>query len=153
MNKTLLYRLFKAGAIPKDARSQIHKEGVVLSDEGIAGSVTFRNFRAPGRYSSWRRNWFSGSIVLTRKHFLAFSWSKPIIGVAWDDQRIKALNCSLEKKQILYIAFDASTFNEDWSGDVEIRFSTRLARSFLEAIKRKTPERPGSKGAISNRVN
>ena len=137
MNKTLLYRLFKAGRIPKDAVSQIRIEGVVLSDEGIGGSITFRNFRAPGQYSSWRRSWFSGSLVLTRKHFLAFRYSKPIIGVAWDDDRIKKLNCSLENKNTLCIQFDAATFHEDWSGEMEIRFSTALAHSFLNKIKRK----------------
>jgi len=136
MNKTLLYRLFKAGAIPKDVLSRIQKEGVELRDEGIAGSVTFRKFRAPGKYYGWRRNWFSGSIVLTRKHFLAFRYSKPIIGVAWDDQRIKQLNCYVKNKQTLCIEFDASTINEDWSGDMEIKFSTRHARSFLERIRR-----------------
>ena len=136
MNKTLLYRLFKIGRIPKDVRSQVLIEGVVLSDEGIRGSITFRNFRAPGKYSSWRRSWFSGSLVLTRKHFLAFHYSNPIIGVAWDEPRIKKLNCSVEKKNTLCIKFDASTFNEDWSGEMEIRFSTPLARSFLNKIKR-----------------
>ena len=129
--------MFKAGRIPKDAVSQIRIEGVVLSDEGIGGSITCKNFRAPGRYSSWRRSWFSGSIVLTTKHFLAFGYSKPIIGVAWDDDRIKALNCSLENENTLCIRFDASTFHEDWSGEMEIRFSTPLAHSFLEKIKRK----------------
>lgn len=101
MNKTLLYRLFKAGQIPKDAVNQIRIEGVVLSDEGIAGSIIFRNIRSPGRYSGWRRSWFSGSIALTRKHFLAFSYSKPIIGVSWDDPKIKELKCSVKGKHTL----------------------------------------------------
>ena len=137
MRKTLLYRLFGTGSIPDDALSQVRIEGVLLSDEGIGGSLTFRNFRAPGRYSGWRRTWFSGSLVLTRKHFLAFRYAQPVIGVAWDDEKVTKLNCSLEKKNTLCVQFDASTFEEDWSGDLEVRFSTPLARSFLEKIKRK----------------
>ena len=136
MNKTLLYRLFKAGQIPKDAVSQIRIEGVVLSDEGIPGSITFRNFRSPGRYSGWRRSWFSGSIALTRKHFLAFSYAKPIIGVSWDHPKIKELKCSVKGKNTLCVEFDASTFNAEQSGRIEIRFSTLKARKFLDQIKR-----------------
>ena len=109
-----------------------------MQDEGIAGSVTFRNFRAPGRYHRWRRTWFSGSIVLTREHFLAFQYSKPIIGVPWKDERMNALRCSLEDENTLCVGFDASTFHDDWSGDVEVRFSTPMAGVFLETIERNT---------------
>ncbi len=135
MRKTLLYRMFGIGQVPKDVRPQIHKEGIVLQDEGIGGSVTLRKFRAPGKRFSWKRSWFSGSIVLTQEHFLAFRYSSPIIGVSWDDDRIKSLNCFLENENTLCVEFDASTFREDWSGDIEVRFSTSLAQAFLEKIE------------------
>lgn len=137
MRKTLLYRLFKTGKIPKTARSQMLKEGVILQDEGIPGSITFKKFRAPGKYHGWKRNWFSGSIVLTRKHFLAFRYSEPVIGVAWDDDKSKKLECSIENRNTLCVKFEVSTFNEDWSGRLEIRFSTPMAQSFQREIKRK----------------
>ncbi len=40
MSKTLLHRLFRVGGIPRDARDRIRREGIVLQDEGIGGSVT-----------------------------------------------------------------------------------------------------------------
>ncbi len=134
MSKTLLYRWFGIGKIPSNALDQIRKEGVVLQDEGIGGSISFRNFRAPGRYSSARRTWFSGSIVLTHEHFLAFQYSEPVIGVSWEDHRIKSLDCYLEKEQTLCVEFDASTFHDDWSGNIKVRFSTPKARQFLQRI-------------------
>ncbi len=137
MRKTLLYRLFRSGEIPGDTRSQILKEGVILQDEGIPGSITYRNFRAPGRYSGWKRSWFSGSIVLTRKHFLAFAYSKPVIGVAWSEDKVKQLECTVEDRNRLCIKFNAGTFSQDWSGNMEIRFSTPHAHTFLREIRRK----------------
>ena len=134
-HKTLLYRLFRIGKIPKVVADQIQKEGVLLQDEGIGGSITFRNFRAPGRRHGWKRTWFTGSIVLTKDHFLAFNFSKPVIGLSWAEDALKELNCSLEKENILCVKFDASTFNEDWSGDVEVRFRTPLAKQILEVIE------------------
>ena len=135
MSKTILYRIFQLGKFPKNARDQIQQEGILLQDEGIGGSVTFFKFRAPGKSYGWKRSWFSGSIVLTQEHFLAFQYSKPIIGVSWDNDKIKKLNCYLENENTLGIEFEASTFNDNWSGNIEVRFSTPLARSFLEIIQ------------------
>jgi len=136
MSKSLLYRILGIGKIPKEAVAQIQKEGVVLQEEGIGGSVTFRNFRGPGRRHGWKRTWFTGSIVLTREHFLAFAYSRTIIGVSWVDDKFKALKCSLESNDLLCVEFDAATFNDDWSGDMEMRFRTPLAARFVEVINR-----------------
>ena len=136
MSKTCLYQLFKIGQIPKNYLSQIQREGVVLKDEGIGGSVTYRNFRAPGRYHGWKRSWFTGSIVLTREHFLAFKYSETIIGLAWNESHINQLNCSLDNENTLAVSFDASVFQNDCSGQITVRFSTLLAREILENIQR-----------------
>ncbi|MEJ7848655.1 MAG: hypothetical protein WKF92_11275 [Pyrinomonadaceae bacterium] len=48
MSKTFLYRFFGIGGIPTNVRAEIEREGVVLFDEGIRGTVTYINFRAPG---------------------------------------------------------------------------------------------------------
>ncbi len=137
MGKTLLYRLFGLGGIPREVEEQIQSEGVVLRDEGIRGSVTFRRFRAPGRYHGWRRTWFSGSIVLTRRHFLAFQYSRPIIGVPWDAEKLEQLDVRLENETTLCVAFEASVFQEDASGEVEVRLSTPLAPEALRHIERR----------------
>jgi hypothetical protein len=112
----------------------LEQEGIVLLDEGIGGSVTFRNFRSPGRRSSWRRNWFTGSLVLTGGRFAAFAFSKPIINVPLGDDRLGQLQCSVEGETTLCVEFDAAAFHEDWSGSLECRFSTPQARLFLEQL-------------------
>lgn len=135
MSKTILYRLFKAGRVPRKAEQQLAQENILLREEGIGGTVTLRQFRAPGKRYGFRRSWFSGSIVLTEQHFLAFQFATPVIGVAWQDARIIALQCSLEGTKTLCVKFDAATFNDDWSGDVEVRFRTPLAASILAIIE------------------
>ena len=134
MSKTFVYRLCGIGKVPEHAQEQIRREGVVLQEEGLSGTVTFRKFRAPGRRYSWRRNWFSGSIVLTREHFLAFAFSRPVIGVGWRHPKIDALQCSVERNNKLCVAFDAAAFHEGWKGNIEIRFSTPLATTLLQTI-------------------
>lgn len=134
MKKTLLHRLFGWGKIPKRYAPTLHDEGIILLDEGIGGSITFRNFRAPGRYHSWRRNWFTGSIVLTRRTFAAFALIKPLIYVPLDHENISELHCSIEESGALLVEYDASAFNERWSGTVACRFKTSIAEELLERL-------------------
>lgn len=134
MSKTFVYRLFGIGKVPRHTLERIRREGLVLQEEGLSGTVTFKKFRAPGRRYSWRRNWFSGSIVLTREHFLAFAFSRPVIAVAWRHPKIDALHCSVERDDKLCVAFDAAAFHEGWTGNIEIRFSTPLAGKLLQTI-------------------
>ena len=48
MAKTLLYRIFKWGKIPKRYAPTLQGEGVILLEEGISSSITFKNVKAPG---------------------------------------------------------------------------------------------------------
>jgi hypothetical protein len=48
------------------------------------------------------------------------------------------MSVSLDKPDRLVIAFDASLFHHDWSGELEYRFRTQQAQHLLEAIKKHT---------------
>ena len=138
MAKTILYRLFGLGKIPPRTLAILEAEGIDLVEEGIHGSLTFRRFRAPGRYYGLKCSLISGSLVLTRKRFLAFTsfwFCKTIIDIPLDDERIQELHCTVKKGTKLFIRFDAAKFHKDWSGTVTCRYSTPLANSFLERLR------------------
>lgn len=111
----------------------LQAEGIVSADLGIGGSITFRDFRGPGRRHSWKRSWFTGGVVLTRKTFAAFALFRPVIYVPLDDARIRELDCTV-KGSILCISFDAGVFNPKWSGSIECRFKTPQARFLDERL-------------------
>jgi hypothetical protein len=136
MGKTLLHRLFGFGRFPMAMRPILEREGIVLADEGIGGTVTFRNFRAPGRRYSYRKNWFTGSLVITEIRFAGFAFGKPVINVPLDGPHLGKLDCELERRgTVLRAAFDSSDFHDDWSGDIEVRFRTPQAPLFLERLR------------------
>jgi hypothetical protein len=122
--------------VPGHAIQRIQSEGILVKEEGIGGSITFRKFRAPGKFFSWRRKWFVGSIVLTRKSFRAFWFSRKIINVPWASSEISRLDYFLEGKKTLFVGFDAAAFHENWSGYIEVRFSTDRANEIIETIER-----------------
>ncbi len=135
MKKTLFYRLFGWGQLPKAMRPILESEGIALFDEGIGGTITLRNYRSPTRRSSYRCSWFTGSLVVTGIRFAAFSSNRPLINVPLDDERLRLLDCSIEKGTKLKVAFDAADFDDDTTGKVECRFRTAKARLFLERIQ------------------
>lgn len=140
MKKTFLYRFFGLGKIPAQYASAISAEGVILSDEGIKGTITYLNFRSPQRISNWKRQWYTLAIALTNTRLLAFQYSIPAFDVLLADARFGELNFSVEDETILLIAFDASLFHSDWSGNLEYRFFTPYAQDFLGKLLQKQSE-------------
>ena len=138
MTKTLLYRLFGAGKIPEPLATQLKGEGILLWDEGIKGSVTYIDFRSPGRYSSWRRQWYTASIALTEARLMALRYSQMIINVPLKDERIRSMQFSPEERETLLVAFDAALFHNDWSGKIEYRFRTAQVQVFLDRLRERT---------------
>ncbi len=135
MKKTLFYRLFGWGQLPKKMRPILESEGIVLFDEGVGGTVTLRNYRSRTRISGYRCSWFTGSIVITGIRFAAFSISRPLINVPLDIERLRLLDCSIEKGTKLKVAYDAADFDDNTTRKVELRFKTAKARFFLERIQ------------------
>jgi len=134
MSKTFLYRFFGIGKIPASHSSAIRSEGVILADEGFKGTVTYLNFRAPWRYSNWKRQWCTASIALTNTRLLAFQYAGLVIDVPFTDARFRQLNFSVEPGNTLLVAFDASLFHDDWSGTLEYRFVTPAAQEFFNKL-------------------
>jgi len=134
MAKTFLYRLFGVGKIPAQWRATIESEGVVLLDEGIAASLTYRDFRAPGKRFGWRKVAFTGALALTSSRLLALQYANPAINVPLSDERFKKLQISVEGDATLLVAFDPSLFHNDWSGTMEYRFHTPEARAFQKEL-------------------
>jgi hypothetical protein len=130
MGKTWAYKLFRVGRIPTQFKAQLDREGVLLQEEGISGSTTYRNFHRPGAYSGWRRVWYSASLTITQTRVVGLAASSLIINVPFTDQRLQRLHISVENGDLLLIAFDAALFHNDWSGTIEYRFRTPQAQTF-----------------------
>jgi hypothetical protein len=134
--ESIFSKLFGLGKIPRRMVPVLEQEGIVLAAEGLSGSVTLRNFSAPGRRSFFRRNWFVGSLVITEERVAALTPFRPLVNLPLEKERLADLQLSLLDEETLSIGFDASTYHEEWSGSVEMRFSTPKARLFLEQLQR-----------------
>lgn len=135
MAKTFLYRFFGIGKLPANLVTEFQSEGLILSDEGIRGTVTYINFRGGGRIANWKRQWFGAAIVLTEKRLVAYRLRHPVIDVEFDDPRLQQMEFSIEQPETFVAAFDVSLFQPDWKGRIEYRFRTPIASQLLAALK------------------
>ena len=143
MRKSLFFTLFRLGRVPKVAFPVLESEGIVFLDEGLRGSVTLRNYRAPGRIHNYKNTIFAGSLVVTAQRFAGFAFSKPLVNIPLHDDRLRALELSVPQDGVLHISFDAAVFDIQRSGSVECRFDTENARTFLERVELKSRGRGG----------
>jgi len=134
MRKSILYSLFKLGGIPSKIYAGLQQEGIVLADQGLRASVTYKKFRAPGRAHSFRQSAFTGSLVVTEKRFAAFMFAKRMLNVPLGSTKISDLDISVPNQGLLIISFDVAKFHDNWSGSVTYRFHTDKANMFLERI-------------------
>src|ERR1041385_8057364 len=134
MAKSLLYRLFGLGRIPKLLNDTLRIEGIVVSDEGIPGSITYRNFRAPGKRFSWKKQGLVGSVIVTNVRLVALMYGSFAVNVPFTDERIRQLQISVEGDRLL-ISFDAKLFHDNWSGTIEYRFRTPQAAEMIKWIQ------------------
>jgi hypothetical protein len=65
--------LLGSGRLPEELRATLNAEGLVLLDEELTGSITYRNYRAPGQYSSWKKEPTSGAIAVTPNRLVRLS--------------------------------------------------------------------------------
>ncbi len=129
-----LRRWTNLGKFPPEADDFANQSNVIIAADQLPSSITYRNFRAPGRSSSWRRQWFLGSIAVLQDRLIAYQWSNRIINIPFSDERIQSIQLVAESLDKLLITFEASLFHENWKGTIEFRFSDVDAHAMRDAI-------------------
>jgi len=99
MKKTLLYRLFGLGKIPRQLRSMVESEGIIVADEGIGGLFIAKHVNGPGRRYRNRAEGFTGCLVVTKKRVLCYTYGKRQINISVDDPRVSELQVTHTKSR------------------------------------------------------
>ncbi len=135
MTKSLLFKLFGIGKLSKEQKRLIENENCILYDEGIKCSVTYHNFKAPGKHFKRKTEWCVTSIVLTEKRLTAQRGKKNfLINIQLNDKRLKELKFSVDQKKRLVVSFDVGLFHDNWSGIIDYKFKTEFAINFVHQI-------------------
>jgi hypothetical protein len=134
MKKTILYRLFGYGSVPKKLRPVLENEGVVVLDEGVGGWFVTKHVNGPGKRYRDRTEGFTGCLVVTKARVVCYTYGKRQINISVGDPKIAHLYVDTPTEQKLCLSYESSELREGWLGVVEFRFNTDKARKFRDAL-------------------
>ena len=127
--------LLGPGRLPEGLRSALAGEGLLFLEEGLAGSVTYRNFRAPGEHAKWRKEVVAGAIALTgRRRLVVWAGRFKHIDVPLDHPLWATIEVSSPRPDRLRFAYDADVTGAPRSGRVEVSLRTPQAAQVLQFI-------------------
>jgi hypothetical protein len=117
-------------------RALLATEGVVLLDEGLSGSITYRDYHAPGTSSSWRKVAVTGAIVVTGERLVVWAAKNKAIDVPLRDPLRAAITVTTTGEPPVGVTFsyDAAAFSPDRSGNVEVHFRTEAAAAVIQLL-------------------
>jgi hypothetical protein len=139
MLKALRTLFFGAGRMPEPARSELLAENVLALEEGLWITVTWLNFRAPGRYSNWKRQAHVGALALTSRRLVGYTRRTKIMDVPFDHPTLREVRLRLDPPGALCFACDAAKLRPEQSGTIEVRFFTPRAAEILALLQKYLP--------------
>ena len=119
--------LYSGGKLPAKIKAALESEGLEFVEEGVFGSIVFRQYRSPQRYSFRGRRGFCGALAITSHRLLAGCGHPESLDVAFNHQSFRTLQVKVDRANRLCISYDAAQFYSDRSGKVELRFETPQA--------------------------
>jgi hypothetical protein len=134
MKKTILYRIFGFGSVPKKILPVLEQEGIVVLDEGMGGWLVTKRVNGPGKRYRHRTEGFSGCLAVTKERVVCYTYGKRQINLSVDDPNITNLYVDTPEEQRLCISFESSNFREGWAGVIEFRFNTEKALLFHDTL-------------------
>ena len=128
--------LLGSGRLPVQLRALLATEGVVLLEEGLSGSITYRDYHAPGTYSSFRKVAVSGAIVVTGERLVVWAARGKAVDVPLHDPLRAALTIvpTGEPTDGITFRYDAAAFHPDRSGTVEVHFRTGATAAIVHLL-------------------
>ena len=133
MTKTLMYSLFRIGALPKSKRAGLENEGLQCLDEGIPLTISWRRYREPGRcYIAQRCQSSTGAVALTHRRLLLSVSSRTVLDIDLEDPISNRLTVSQPTPETLALSLKAEDFQPNCSGQITYLLSTTRATAFID---------------------
>jgi hypothetical protein len=128
--------LFGSGRLPKMVRDQVQGEDLLLLEEGLGGSITYRRYKAPGKRARLKKVGISGAVCITDRRLLVWGARGKLVDVPFDDERFAAIEVEAEEPDRALFAWEAGLFHDNRSGRVEVRLHPVQATEVVALVKR-----------------
>ena len=123
-----------AGEFPAELRASLDAEGIMALDQGLPGSITYRNYRAPRQYSSYRKEAMNGAIAVTGQRLVVWAARSKQIDVPLVHPSRALIDVQQVAADRIGFSYDAAKFSDQRSGTVEIRLRTPNVAHLCELL-------------------
>lgn len=97
----------------------------------MRGTITYRDYRAPGEYSNWAKEPVSGIVAVTGHRLLVWAGGAKRDDVPFDHPMRATVAVSADRPDRLCIELRPHE-QADWSGRMEFRFRTAAAATIAQ---------------------
>ena len=131
MSKTLLYRIFGVGRLPREERRRLESEGLRSIDQGVPMTISWRRYSEPGAYIVRRHQSATGTVALTARRLVIYVSSLPMLDVSLDDPAADRLAVTCPADGTLAIRMEAGDFKPGCTGTVSYLLFTAEADALV----------------------
>jgi hypothetical protein len=132
----IVFETFKTlirGRFPEAYYELLNAEGIELLEEDVKVTITYRRYRSPTRYSSYRKTTIKGAIAITERRVAVWGGPGKQIDVPFADPKFQKLQIDA-RPDGLHIAFDANDLDEKSSGSVEMKIRSAEPARLAQAL-------------------
>ena len=130
------------GTLKPNLRAELESEGVVLIEEGLPGSIRYKNFKAPGKRFKGKitGECFGLGISEERLALYCRSGRVKLIDQPFTEPRLSAIEVSLEGEDRVALLIDYDRVDvPKVSGQMTIRARTPNAATVVEELSARLP--------------
>ena len=125
----------KTERITDDWRQSLDAEGLLVCVEDVPTTVTYHNYRRPGKRCIWnRKSGFATAVAVTKRRLIVFERGKKAVNVTFDSAPWNAVSVSLRDPNTLQVVSNVSEFPNDHEGKVELWFHTPSAQEIYDIL-------------------
>jgi hypothetical protein len=132
MSRTLLYRLFRIGRLPRRERERLSDQGLTHLVEGVPLTITWRKFSQAGRRVKLHHQNATGAVAFTQERLRVYAFSKPVLDIGLSDPVAHRVSVTCPNPNALSIRLEARDFQPDASGRITYLLLTAEAAKLAD---------------------
>jgi hypothetical protein len=122
------------GHLPAELRDQLTAEGLLVLAEDLAGSMTYRRYRAPRQRIRRRKIGIRGTVAVSHRRLLIWAAGAKRVDMPFVDPLWHAVKVSADSRDRLRVTVDVGAFDHDSSGWIVLRLQTSEATTVARML-------------------
>jgi hypothetical protein len=128
-------RQASSGLLPEQVRSDLASHDVLFLEEGLRGSITRRNYRAPGHHIWLERVSIRAALAITADRLvIALSPAYKELDVPRTGPWQRVITATAERPDVVCISWQIGAFYADQSGTEDVRIRTPRAGRIAQIL-------------------